>query len=370
MSTFEDPISDFAKKCREQIEEFEKTEVRCGLIGPSGSGKSSLINAIAGEKIARVGVVETTNEAQEHKHKGIIFTDLPGCGTQKWPKETYIAKLELETYDCFILITANRFYESDAYLFRELSARGKPCFVVRNMVDRAIEDGEHDHGHSEDETKQIIKDDIQGQLAPNHPDKIYLTSARHPTRFDLKTLLDDISDALDGLKRSRFVADMATYGDEALKKKHKLASERIPLYAGLSAANGLNPIPFADVAADIAVLVKFGHEVTSIYGLTQQQLEFIKRFLGPQAVPSLLAKAAQFTAKYLAKEGIIAVLKRIATRTTVKTASKYVPFVGPLVAAGIGWKSTFMLCGQLVDEAHELAKEILDGILAGSDLRG
>ena len=43
-------IRDFASRCREKIEEFEKTQVRCGLIGPSGSGKSSLINAIAGDR--------------------------------------------------------------------------------------------------------------------------------------------------------------------------------------------------------------------------------------------------------------------------------------------------------------------------------
>lgn len=369
MSTdVENLIHNFAEKCREKITEFEKTEVRCGLIGPSGSGKSSLINAIAGEKIAAVGVVETTNEPQEFTHRGIVFTDLPGCGTQKWPKESYINKLGLEKYDCFLLITAHRFYESDAYLFRELTALGKPCFVIRNMVDRAIEDGKHDNNHSESETQKIITEDIQKQLAPSHPARIYLTSARQPTKFDLKALLNDISDALDGLKKSRFVADMAAYGGDALKKKRIVATERIPLYAGLSAANGLNPVPGLDIAADITVLLKLGHEIAHIYGLTQSQFEYIKRLLGPKAIPSLLAKLAQFAAKYLAKEGIILLLKQIATRATAKQVSKWIPFVGPLIAAGIGWQATFMLGEQLVNEAEDLAKDILDGIVKGSDL--
>lgn len=367
MSAFEDPISDFAKKCREQIEEFEKTEVRCGLIGLSGSGKSSLINAIAGEKIARVGSVETTNEPQGFRHQGIVFTDLPGCGTQTWPQDAYIQKLELHTYDCFILITANRFFESDAYLFRELSKMGKPCFVVRNKVDQAIDEGKHDNDHTEEDTKRIITENIREQLSPNHPDKIYLTSARYPTKHDLGALLNDISNNLGGLKRERFIADMAAYGDDALKKKRAVATERIPLYAGLSAANGLNPVPGLDVAADIAVLLKFGQEVAHIYGLTRNQFEFIKRLLGPKVVPSILTKIAGFTAKYLAKEGIVILLKQIATRATVKSLSKYLPAIGPLIAAGIGWQATFSLCEQLVDEAHNLAKEILDGILQGSD---
>jgi len=366
---FEDLIRDFAEKCREKISEFDKTKIRCGLIGPSGSGKSSLINAIVGEKVAAVGVVETTNGPQEFCHRGIIFTDLPGCGTQKWPKESYIDRLELRNYDCFLLVTAHRFYESDVFLFRELTAMGKPCFVIRNMIDRAIEDGKHDNNHTEAETKQIIREDIQKQLAPDHPDRIYLTSARHPTKHDLSSLLNDISNALDGLKRERFVADMAAYGDDALKKKRKVATSRIPIYAGLSAVNGLNPVPGLDVAADISVLVKLGHEVAHIYGLTNNQFEYIKRALGPKAIsPLLFAKFAQFGGKYLAKEGVLLLLRQIAARTTTKQLSKWVPFVGPLIAAGIGWQATFMLGEQLVDEAEVLAKDILNGIIKGSDL--
>ena len=92
--------------------------------------------------------------------------------------------------------------------------------------------------------------------------------------------------------------------------------------------------------------------------------------LGPKAIPSLLAKIAQFAAKYLAKEGVIVLLRQIATRTTAKTISKWIPFVGPLISAGIGWQATFMLGEQLVDEAENLAREILEGIVNGSDLPG
>ena len=217
----QDLINDFEKKCRQGIAEFEKTQVRCGLIGPPGTGKSSLINAIAGERIAAVGVVETTSQPQEFVHRGIIFTDLPGCGTRNWPRDSYIEKLKLLTYDCFLLITAHRFTENDVFLYRELLARGKPCFVIRNMFDRAVDDARHDNKQSELETRQLITADIQKNLEPACPDRIYLTSARNPTRYDLKDLLNDISDALPGLKRTRFIADMASYGEEALKKNVK-----------------------------------------------------------------------------------------------------------------------------------------------------
>ncbi len=362
-------IRDFASRCREKIEEFEKTQVRCGLIGPSGSGKSSLINAIAGERIAQVGVVETTNDPLELSHRGITFVDLPGCGTRRWPKETYVERLNLASYDCFLLVTAQRFYENDVFLFQQLRTLGKPCFVVRNMIDRAIEDGRHDHGHDEAETRRIIEQDIREELLPDPPERVYLTSARQPSLHDLQDLLVDIGSALAGLKQSRFVADMAAYGQDALQRKRKVAQERIPPYAGLAAANGsLNPVPGLDLAADVSLLLKLGEEIASIYGLTSSQFDYIKRLLGPRALPSLLAKVAQFGTRYLAREGLVGLLKRLASREVSRQSTRWIPMAGPLIAAGIGWQSTFMLGEQLVDEAESLAAEILNDIVHGSEL--
>jgi len=194
-------IRDFASRCREKIEEFENTQVRCELIGP-----------------------------REITHRGITFVDLPGGGTRRWPKDTYIEWVKLANFDCFLFVTAHRFTENDAFLFHQLRALGKPCFVVRNMVDRAIEDGLHDHGQDAADTRRQIQQNITTQLEPDPPDRVYLTSAHQPAHHDLQSLLAAIGTALDGLKQSRFIADMAAYGDgeEAHKQKRKVAQERIP----------------------------------------------------------------------------------------------------------------------------------------------
>src|SRR6185503_16381224 len=99
-----------------------------------------------------------TTEPLEHAHGGVRFVDLPGCGTNRWPRETYVERLGLASYDCLILVTAHRFYESDAYLYHEITQRlRKPCFVVRNKFDQAVEEGARDNDLTEERVRALIE---------------------------------------------------------------------------------------------------------------------------------------------------------------------------------------------------------------------
>lgn len=53
-------IASLEKKLKADLDKFESARIKCGIIGRSGVGKSSLINAIVGEHIAEVGEVETS----------------------------------------------------------------------------------------------------------------------------------------------------------------------------------------------------------------------------------------------------------------------------------------------------------------------
>ena len=51
-----------------KAEALENAKVKIAISGQSGSGKSSIINAIFGEKVAKVGSVETTFEKKSYTH--------------------------------------------------------------------------------------------------------------------------------------------------------------------------------------------------------------------------------------------------------------------------------------------------------------
>ncbi len=73
-----------SEQARIEVGKFEETKVHVAMIGEAGSGKSSLVNALVGSKVAEVGGWgEITQQAQEIPHAdidGLVFWDLPGCG--------------------------------------------------------------------------------------------------------------------------------------------------------------------------------------------------------------------------------------------------------------------------------------------------
>lgn len=88
MTTITNELIDELKR---KGQEFDSAKVKIAFIGLSGQGKSSLINAIIGERVAKTDIVEATTDATEYHHGGLTLVDLPGCGTIKHPQASYIA---------------------------------------------------------------------------------------------------------------------------------------------------------------------------------------------------------------------------------------------------------------------------------------
>ncbi|OOV25958.1 hypothetical protein BXU11_15000 [Flavobacterium sp. LM5] len=353
-------ISEFIENLKNEYDAIKNTTVNIAISGQSGAGKSSLINAIVGKKVADVGITETTLQIKKYTSNGIHFSDLPGCGTEKFPVKTYLEHCNLENFDAVIVVTANRFYENDIWLIKEMIRIGRPVYVVRTKMDESIINGKFDDNLTEYEVYEKVKNDLKSNI-DNIPVKgIYLTSSREPLKMDLSILLIDIEHNLTGIKKQSFMCDVAPLNEQILEEKSVIAKKAVAYGAYSAAANGINPIPGLDIGLDVAILMAMSKEIESIYGLDEKSIDVLSKRMGNSAnLTAIKAKAGQYAAKFIAKEGIILLLKRLSLNIGSKEVLKYIPFVGQIAAAGIGYKMANSFGSDLIDESHDFAKEIL-----------
>lgn len=346
-----------AERLERMRQQFERTTVRIGFIGESGSGKSSLINAIVGQDIAPTGaLIETTQRPQEVPVSGLTLVDLPGCGTPTWPRESYLDRLHLlEDYDGFVLVTANRLKECDAMLFTKLHREAnKPFFVVRSHFDLAVA------SKGEREARTVIAPHIRQQLGADPRFPVYMVASPQPQLYDLEQLILDIERSLPEWKRIRFTMAAHAYGQETLRTKREAAEKIVGIHAGLAAANALNPIPGLDIGVDLGILTTMSRYVISTYGFSKEQVDALTRQANVRAtVVKGIRELADRFAPYVTERFVLMALRGMGMDVLVKNSSKWVPFVGTLISAGLGYKLTYGFGEKLIDDCEAAAREMI-----------
>jgi len=351
-------IQTLAQQTQTMLDEFEQTKVNVALIGEPGVGKSSLMNAIVGRKVAQTGSTgETTRTAQAVPHDevaGVVFWDLPGCGTPNHPRETYIDDQKLlDNYDLFILVTDKRVRQGDEWLFRKLCKEAnRPFFVVRTHFDQVVDELD------ESEARARINEDIRKQLSAGDDLRVYIVALKGPKDYDLGHLVEAIIDSLSGLKRDKIALAVAPLTEELLRKKRLSVEKIISRYALVSAANGFNPVPGLDISVDVSVLAIMAGQVVSAYGLAEDQLNFGTRKTITVGTMKMVREIAKPVTEYIAREGITLILRRLGTGIAGHSVARWVPLVGQAVASYLGYKLTIRFGMELIADCEEASRAV------------
>jgi GTP-binding protein EngB required for normal cell division len=177
--------------------------INVAVTGNAGVGKSSFINTIRGlrprdDGAADVSPNETTMEPSCYDYPGLPLAtklwDLPGAGTQRFPREGYIQSMGLRYFDVVIIVTATRYTETEVMIADELQRFGVPYLMVRNKVDADVTNNQDDHDAAEESTLAMIRNDMQkqGVACP------YLVSSKFARKsdFDMNQLKEDALQAI------------------------------------------------------------------------------------------------------------------------------------------------------------------------------
>ncbi|KAM7138212.1 uncharacterized protein RBU57_016755 [Macrochelys suwanniensis] len=181
-------------------------EFNIAITGESGSGKSSLVNAIRGlededEGAAETGVLEVTKEPAPYCHPTcpmVTFWDLPMIGSPDFQPDAYLKEVKFSRYDVFIIIASERSRFCHTKLAQEITRMGKNFYFVRSKVDLDLYNEKHKKSFNEERTLEKIRNDCVNNLSRegiNSP-QIFLVSSREFQKYDSlqlqKTLLKEL----------------------------------------------------------------------------------------------------------------------------------------------------------------------------------
>jgi len=368
---------------REEAKEFDQASVQCGIIGVTGTGKSSLINALAGKEIAEVGVKETTgiqSEISSYNFRNIILVDLPGVGTSTWTTENYFSdliklssgkenySLQPEGFDFFILVLANRVLADDLKLYQLITQTYKKrCYLVRSKFDIDAENNYRTKRKSDEETHKEILVDLWKSFKTEDRSRIFIISTAEPSRGDFEALENAILENLPKIKADKFLAYSSVHSRNLVKKKRKIAEKHANRIAIISACNTLNPIPGLDFAADVGLLLKLSQDLLDIYGLSLDQLDYeVQMHLKSEAWGIAFKRRMAMSLKsYTTIEGILITLRALAPRVEVKNLVKWLPVVGQSLAVLISYKLTFSYALGAINKFEGQALTMLNELEAG-----
>ena len=339
---------------QKELDELEHLRVKIAVIGRSGTGKSSLINTLYGQKVAATGSIETTGRPQEFEINGLVVVDLPGCGTINFPSASYLADMNLGQYDAFVLVVAKRIYEDDLNLVQAIATTfHKKVHVVRSMLDQDVDNAARD-GKSEQEVLATVRADLFAYFGQHFP--CWLVSSVKPEQFDFPDFEERLAASLPARKHDKYVYAAQACTARQLARKRRVAEKQVHLFSGLAAANGFNPIFGADIVADIAILLKMNNWILGCYKLNEENAQSIYGLpLDKPSLEIILKKVLAFGTR----EFVLRALSKQATRITAKEVSKWVPVLGHLASAGMGFVLARWMGLETIQKCEEAVQEII-----------
>lgn len=240
--------NDFNKSYEEEInkvnEQLDK-EIMFAMIGDVNAGKSSTINKLMGEEVARVGAKpgETTViEKYQYKDK-IIFADTPGLDdiNTKNSEETLSFYKQADVILFFLNAAGTVFSEGEKTLFDKINKVNNNIIIVLNKIDAA------------DDIGSLVKY-IQDHTNYNY--KVAPISSKIGENIDLlrNAILDTLKEKNKDILFARLV-----------KEKSSTANKWILAAASSATAVGAVPIPGSDIVPLTSIQVGLMVKLATLY---------------------------------------------------------------------------------------------------------
>ncbi len=130
--------------------------------------------------------------------------------------------------------------------------------------------------------------------------------------------------------------------------------------ATASAAAAVVPLPGVDIGADVTIMMELLPSINRKFGLSSEQIDQLDATIKGQVLVIITSLGSKLVGKLITKETIMLLLKKLGTRVAVKSVTKFIPFVGQAVSAGISFGAMKYLGNSHIDECYEVCKRVIE----------
>ena len=288
------------QQLKELAEKIRHERVEIAVFGEISTGKSALINALAGRDVSEVNVqggwtkdvwrVEWGGPGHElpgADQPGMVLVDTPGLNEVEGDQRAEMARLAAERADVVLFVTDSDLNETEHNALAEVTSCHKPVVLVVNKSDLYT-----------DEERERLAESLRGPRVAKlvgGPENVVFAAAepreveyliegpggsqksewRRPepdvaaVRARILELLSDEGKALVALNASMFAADRSDrVAALRVQMRSKRADRVVWSFAVTKAiAVAMNPWAVADVAGGVAVDAAMVATLGSVYGI-------------------------------------------------------------------------------------------------------
>jgi len=130
--------------------------------------------------------------------------------------------------------------------------------------------------------------------------------------------------------------------------------------ATVSGAAAAIPLPGVDIGSDVALLLEMIPAISRRFGLSQEQIDAQDPKIKGLILVAITSVGSEMVGKAITKQLIMQLLKQVGIRVATKQVTKWIPFVGSAISAGISFTAMKYLGNSHVDDCYYVAKRVLE----------
>ena len=282
-------LNDEIISLNQQLFRLNEKQLRIGIYGKAGVGKSSILNLILEKNVFKTGIINGTTKYIERKEwnfkhqslRTIELIDAPGfdfCDI-KDPENIFS---QINSSELILFTIAGDLNRNEVSQINSFIKNGKKIILVFNKIDMW-------KGH---DLKEILKN-IRLKL-PQYIKIPIIINSKNNIRNQLSELINNYGESLLTLNSLQLADKLfLKIKEQRLKKRQREAQSIIGKFATIKASGvALNPLILLDIAGGFALDTALVSELSKVYGLNLKG-ESVRKIIKKVSINNIFLGATQ-----------------------------------------------------------------------------